>query len=130
MSPSSNKRSNQQHRRRYFNHHRRNRHHNHNNCQKHPNLTFPPLSKLHKNTMADRLTQLQDCINQVCHPPPKQTNRTFNENSIYSKPSIFVIASEFCNSSPHRVNFLVSIGVVHKHHNNRHRRIMCNCLQR
>lgn len=79
--------------------------------------------------MADRLTQLQDCINQVISSKKRLYfwNKT---NCGFSKQNIFVIALEFFSSLLHLANFLASIEVDHKPPNNKIKRIMCNCLPR
>lgn len=62
--------------------------------------------------MADRLTQLQDTVNQVDTTNQLHFDKHKNISiifSIFSKQSISVIASVFCNNFQYQANFPASI---------------------
>lgn len=81
--------------------------------------------------MADRLTQLQDCINQVlgkiADKSKHQPNWCFF--FFFSKLSIFVTVSVFYNNMLRQANFLDLIEVVLKPlTSNKHKMIMYSFL--
>lgn len=77
--------------------------------------------------MADRLTQLQDCINQVI-----LFGIIFFCYYLYllcSKQNTFATALEYYNSSPLLANSLALTGVVRRHHSNKPKKTTSSCLQ-
>lgn len=79
--------------------------------------------------MADRLTQLQDCINQVSRVFCDFLSIIIQMTVYFSKPNISATVLVYYNNMLRQVSFQGSTEVDHKLLiSNKPRMTMCNCL--